>query len=388
MNVPVTGKYASAALPPHKDSKGYYFADALVDAVVEAARPVIPAAFAHHVTQEAAFERLEGSAPHTDGAPIPLERGKEIIIAALQEFDPALGAKATEILHDTRRLDSTQGQQCRPAGATEDWSKNPEPYAIIELEYDGTMNSLVYLAHELGHAIADDYGHEAGHSYRNNPEHMQETQAYFVQSILYDHLSRIPELAQAAEQHFTATMTKNLYNVPVALIAKQAEQNIQKGQEFQSSAIKDWFGEDWQKHPRADEMFDTAQAVNKAHRSGETQIPSSLRTELDRQIEGLHYRPMSLLVAAGLFDKLAGQDQATRHHASEVLLGRQGAKPIDAAFDAAGINGIKDIRDMTQTTIQRSTASVFHAADAGQDLQQSRIVAASSAPILPTRATR
>jgi hypothetical protein len=147
-----------------------------------------------------------------------LETAKASIINALNDFDVGLGRRAFEVLSDERRLNivevdkaKTSMMACRPAGITIDDLKsmnmhipdfvdefgepftqqdNPEDYAIIDFEYDGTNTSLVYLAHELGHAIADDIQREAGRSFRDFSEDQLEKQAYFVQKIVTHHMER------------------------------------------------------------------------------------------------------------------------------------------------------------------------------------------------------
>ena len=137
---------------------------------------------------------------------IPLEMAKETIISALNDFDPILGRRAAEILHNEGRLNAievamprTSMMACRPAGISiadlksmdmhmpdfEDRfapdfirQDNPEDYAIIDYEYDGSEASLKYLAHELGHAIADDMQREQGRSFRDYSLDDLEKQAY------------------------------------------------------------------------------------------------------------------------------------------------------------------------------------------------------------------
>jgi hypothetical protein len=93
---------------------------------------------------------------------------------------------------------------------------NPHPYAVIEFQYDCTIDSVVYMAHEIGHAIADDYGLEAGHTYQDNPSHIKEMQAYLVQHIIHDHLQNHtdPSIADAASSQFKSTMRKSIQDLP------------------------------------------------------------------------------------------------------------------------------------------------------------------------------
>lgn len=143
---------------------------------------------------------------------IPLQTAKDIIVQGLQDFDDALGRRAFDILNDEKRCNivetdkpNTNMMACRPAGITiadlqnadmyiPDYEEkfgssfsqqdNPEEYAIIDFEYHGTPLSLLYLAHELGHAIADDLQREKGYSFRDFTSGQMEEQAYFVQSII------------------------------------------------------------------------------------------------------------------------------------------------------------------------------------------------------------
>ncbi|MEM9469782.1 MAG: hypothetical protein AAF988_06425 [Pseudomonadota bacterium] len=160
---------------------------------------------------------------------IPLETAKRAIIGGLNEFCPELGSRAAEILTDSVRanihiVDNGKGQMmaCRPAGITlqdlQDLGIYTSPeqhaelfdnerfpqtntdndFAIVDFEYDGTTGSVIYLAHETGHAIADDLQREYGISFRdfiidnpedpNNPAPQLEKQAYFVQAIVERHL--------------------------------------------------------------------------------------------------------------------------------------------------------------------------------------------------------
>jgi hypothetical protein len=143
---------------------------------------------------------------------IPLGAAKNTIITALEEFHPELGWRACEILFDEDRLNiaeektaKTKMMMCRPAGVTindldaadmyiPDFKERYGPQfteqenlgdkAIIDFEYIGTAESIEWLAHELGHAIADNIQRENGHSFRDFSTDEREQQAYFVQNIV------------------------------------------------------------------------------------------------------------------------------------------------------------------------------------------------------------
>lgn len=147
---------------------------------------------------------------------ISLEHAKNVIIAALDQFNPELASRAASVLYNEERLNivevadaKTNMMQCRPAGVTMDDVKaadmhipdfserfgphftrqdNPTDHAIIDFEYDGSPRSIVWLAHELGHAIADDVQRENRHSFRDFSTGEMEEQAYFVQHIVSQHI--------------------------------------------------------------------------------------------------------------------------------------------------------------------------------------------------------
>ncbi len=143
---------------------------------------------------------------------IPLEDAKNLIIASLSQYHPELADRAANILEREGHtiIDNpervTGMMQCRPAGAEviideshdmymsrEDFDKrfspnftemgNARDHAVIDYEYLGTADSVIYLAHEIGHAIADDIQQEKGLNHKDFTSDQQEEQAYFVQSI-------------------------------------------------------------------------------------------------------------------------------------------------------------------------------------------------------------
>lgn len=240
-----------------------YSPDSIIRSMVAEARRIKPELFGAKPESRSHFS-LSGATERR----FTLEESKELIFAALDGFDKNLGKKAQEILQtanynggeadkqaeaqfrnmayddsipDTpnpflnkdHKLELNDGSrwslkpvppgQCRlqrvfPAGSEQNeyGPANPNPYAVIEYQLDGTIDGVIYMAHELGHAIADDYGHEAGMTYRDNSAHLLEMQAYLSQHIVYDYLKNHsdPTIADAAKRHFAATMTYNLQDLP------------------------------------------------------------------------------------------------------------------------------------------------------------------------------
>lgn len=156
----------------------------------------------------------------TSGEYIPFDDAKNLIIAALSQYHSELADRAANILEREghtiiQNPDRVTGMmQCRPAGAEEVTDENHPMYisredfntrfgpnfterdntrehAVIDYEYLGTPDSVIYLAHEIGHAIADDIQQEKGLTYKDFTSDQQEEQAYFVQSII-SHYTGIP----------------------------------------------------------------------------------------------------------------------------------------------------------------------------------------------------
>ncbi len=147
---------------------------------------------------------------------IPLSTAKDEIVSALSEFDFDLGQRARNIFGNEDQLNIVEVEEhtnrvmaCRPAGVTipdlkasdmyiPDYAERFGPHfteqenltdsAIIDFEYDGTPRSIVWLGHELGHAIADGVHQDNGHTFRDFSQSEMEEQAYFIQKIVSQHV--------------------------------------------------------------------------------------------------------------------------------------------------------------------------------------------------------
>ena len=60
--------------------------------------------------------------------------------------------------------------------------------------------------------------------------------------------------------------------------------------------------------------------------------------KLDIEARYMHGRPMSILTARALLTKAQGADDATKHHMTDMLLGRQGLQNIVSTLSADGID--------------------------------------------------
>jgi hypothetical protein len=163
-----------------------------------------------------------------NGEYIELDSAKDIIISALANYHPDLAIMAAEILHNEEQMNIAEipmeqdlrVMQVRAAGLTierveekgllmKDFSKTYGPHftrqdnpegskAIVDFEYNGTPKAVLYLAHELGHAIADKVQLETGAD-RNFSSNEAERQAYFIQSIFTHYTGQ--ESSESAYDH-------------------------------------------------------------------------------------------------------------------------------------------------------------------------------------------
>jgi hypothetical protein len=219
-----TGKYPVACeklLSPDEPERGAYFPDDVMDGLLAAT----------HGRNVPAFARTELST----GRAIPPEESKKLIIKALGNFYPPLGEKAgaffaagfdASVEHPHIEKQITQSSSrwqiaFVPRGKTRtqntvpaDSPANPNPRSVIQYDYDNSINSTVYIGHELGHGIADELIRgKDNKKFGDNPLNLDELQAYVSQSIVYDYLRHNPDhhIAQAAERHFQATLAQHIH---------------------------------------------------------------------------------------------------------------------------------------------------------------------------------
>ena len=373
-------------LPPLRTNE-VEFSELVIEAISTAAHSLAAKTFAAHAAQPTEFALLQK--PTIEDPEISLQESKAMIITALHNFDPTLGAKAAAMLQNEKVLNITAVpagtaymMRCRPAGYTNLGEENPESHPIIDLDYDHTIQSTVYLAHELGHAIADDYQREAGNDFETNPTHMIETQAYLVQNLVYNHLKSHPDknIATAAQRFSTAEMTKNIYDMSLAQAANDALTDSSRNKSPNPAVIFGTrFGEGWESfitaYPPAQSVFDAIADLKTAQN---TENPVA-RQRLKNEAQRLHERPTSILIAACITAHLATQDTEQRQKTSETLLGRNGAKNITDTLKVAGLD--KGLNNLAQSTLTNLTAWLQTAEDKSQPLKLAQKTSASA----PTR---
>lgn len=305
-----TTRYALQNLPDTEDARGFYYPDAVIEPYVSANRkdpPSVP--------------------PPPENQPrFTLDEAKNLITEAFHAYSPALGKKAEDLLATATYNPRPQGDYFDPAYELdiEDGSRwnihhaepenarlmrslpalsdknelgpeNPHPHAIIEFEFDGTMNSVVYMAHEMGHSIADDQIKKPdGYRYGDNrpTAHILETQAYLPQMILYDYLERHPDknISDFARHHRLSTIEDN---VGILLAADKA--------------VSD-------NHP-----------------------------DKEKLLERMHGRPMALLTAATIHDAVKDQPVERRDFTLDFLHGKYGHQGITHVLAATGIENTSNL---------------------------------------------
>lgn len=323
-----TQRYALSSLPAREDSAGLYFPDSVIQPVINA----LPAS-------ERGF-----SAPHPSARRFTLEEAKNLIVDAFEEFSPPLGKHARKLFssaqintrpaqdfsrNDEYFLDVDEGSRWNihtvPAGTTPRLMRslaacserseydppNPNRYAVIEFDFDGTIDSVIYMAHEAGHAMADDNvvkPLDYKHGDNNDPIHMAETQAYFAQHIVYDYLKRHPDesIADAAQGHYLSTLHDTLKIVTAATKAAAAP-------------------------------------------------PSDAR---DQAMEDLHFRPMAFLSADAVFQNVANREAPARTWTGDIMLGRYGPRNIAQIFAATGIETPAQMADLASASLKHAATGL------------------------------
>jgi hypothetical protein len=306
---------------------------------------------------------LDYAAAGSAGPQIGYDKAKSLILGALHDFDPALAASAKEILDNPARMNVREVPEgkgvmmrVRTAGLTpqdamsidghpavktlrQDFpiDHNSGNRAIIDFQYDGTMKSVIYLAHELGHALADDTQVKAGRSYRDNPKHMEEIQAYIVQGIVAQGLRNHPDpaIAKAAQQHFAGDIAKQVAAYPVAQAAMDTLDNIAQGHPTDAPAIMEArLGQNWKAALDTNPLYND---VFKAMQGGPDAVAM-----LEKAVKRLNDRPSSQLIGLGIAEQLQGQDVAARRAVVNAAFGADGPKPVTDVLDMAGVKHLGD----------------------------------------------
>ncbi len=339
------------AYPYHsweQDEDGFYFPDAIIQPFIEEAKPLTGNIFATHLSIKSGLPPLNRHRILISEPRLSWEETCNLVVCAFEEFDPILGGKIRKRLHSSRRWQLTKTNPgeatgyCHPANC----ETNQNPYAVIEYHYDETINDVVYIAHELGHLISNDFINEAGFTYRDSKRHTIELPSFFTQYILYDYLSRHTdtELRHSGKNHFIGEITRDLYSIPIGIGALQAEKTAisEEGSEKDirqayEAVIKDWLGKHWHEYTKAKYLSEQINDPKARDRLG---------------ICNLHQHSMASIIAIGLFHRAREQSGRERSMTANMLFGQQGPKTINEILEAVGIRSNSDMQSLSKTSIE------------------------------------
>lgn len=353
--ITLEAKTVDYAYPYHSwldDDGGFYFPDASIQPFIDEAQKVTKGTFENHLATEVNLSPLNRHRLLIPDPKLSWKESCDLVVTAFTNFHPKLGAKATEVIENPDRWQLTKTSigeaagSCNPANC----ETNPKPYAVINYEYDGTINDAVYIAHELGHLIADDFANETGFSCFDGKRHMAEVQAFFTQHILYDYLHKHgdTDLRQAAQSHFVGEITRSLYSLPIAIGALEAEKlaaseqhDIKQIKPIYEAVQEEWLGNRWQEYDKSQQLFDDIMDATKRDSRG---------------ISNLHQHSMASIVSTGIFT--AGQSMPIQQREIFIdhIFGREGPKDINDILQMGCSETGWDMAEMAKTSIARVIA--------------------------------
>lgn len=348
--------YAYPYYPREKDDIGFYMPDQVIDTFLNVVQPHIRKIFESYTVRDYETSALSRNRLYIPEVTLSLEESKQLVIESFTAFDKELGDKARAVFNDQRRWQLAETEAGEAAGKclAAHCDKNSPAYAVIKYEYDGTINDAVYLAHELGHLIADDNINLAGFSWTDVERHVFEIQAFFAQNILYDYLAKHqdPQLRKASQQHFNGEITRSLFYMANGLAALDVEQLLAKDNSAHKKALKACFshsvenllGVQWKK------LRDAAY------------LHKAIEDRSQRDAMGmmhLHQHSMASLISAGLFLSMKDLDQGKRKQALNSVLVKYGpCSAVDMINQIHDISGV-DYQGQAERAINFLKSSVI-----------------------------
>lgn len=167
-------------------------------------------------------EDLFAPPPAASSREIPFEEAIEIIAAAFARFDPEMGEFA-RMMAEKGWIDAAPTPNRRTGAYCTKFAEPVEPRVFIT--YAGTMDNVITLAHELGHAWHNWLIRDLPMSQRSYPMTLAETASIFAETLVRSALfeqAQTPEQQQAiawAEADGAATF---LVNIPARFDFEQA----------------------------------------------------------------------------------------------------------------------------------------------------------------------
>ncbi|WOX49831.1 M3 family oligoendopeptidase [Aeromonas sp. XH] len=201
-------------------------------------------------------------------APAPLavqgrmsfEQALALVVEAFAAFDPEMGAFA-RMMADRGWIDAAPSDHRRSGAYSTEYADPPEPRVF--LTFEGTMDNVITLAHELGHAWHSWLLRDLPLEQRDYPRTLAETASLFAETLVRDALLAATdkvEQRRAIAWLDGERAASLLLDIPArftferALVAAREQGYVGAGQlrEMMKSAQQQWYGDALSQY---DELF-------------------------------------------------------------------------------------------------------------------------------------
>ncbi|MNK48748.1 Oligoendopeptidase F, plasmid [compost metagenome] len=203
---------------------------------------------------------LYAPAPYGAQASVGFGQALTLVADAFAAFDPEMGDFA-RMMADRGWIDAAPSDNRRSGAYCTEYADPAEPRVF--LTFEGTMDNVITLAHELGHAWHSWLLRDAPLAQRDYPKTLAETASLFAETLVRDALLA---RAQTREQRLAIAwmdgerVASLLLDVPSrfhferALVAGRAEGYLGAGQlrAMMKSAKQQWYGDSLSEY---DELF-------------------------------------------------------------------------------------------------------------------------------------
>ncbi|UCM60080.1 M3 family oligoendopeptidase [Aeromonas hydrophila] len=203
---------------------------------------------------------LYAPAPAAASGLISFERALTLVVDAFAGFDPEMGAFA-RMMAANGWIDVAPSEHRRSGAYSTEYADPPEPRVF--LTFEGTLDNVITLAHELGHAWHSWLLRELPLEQRDYPKTLAETASLFAEALVRDALlvaTDNMEQRRAIAWLDGERAASLLLDVPArftferALVAAREEGYVGAGQlrQMMKSAQQQWYGDTLSQY---DELF-------------------------------------------------------------------------------------------------------------------------------------
>ncbi|HHQ4652250.1 TPA: M3 family oligoendopeptidase [Aeromonas hydrophila] len=203
---------------------------------------------------------LYAPAPAVASGLISFEQALTLVADAFAGFDPEMGAFA-RMMAANGWIDAAPSEHRRSGAYSTEYADPPEPRVF--LTFEGTLDNVITLAHELGHAWHSWLLRELPLEQRDYPKTLAETASLFAEALVRDALLATTdnmEQRRAIAWLDGERAASLLLDVPArftferALVAAREEGYVGAGQlrQMMKSAQQQWYGDTLSQY---DELF-------------------------------------------------------------------------------------------------------------------------------------